>query len=234
MNRELLIRAVCLYWPLLAAAVAWGVIRPGYFARVGLLIALCWNLAVLPLRECVGAARRLVELRVRRAGGAGDAAGVVSGLGGVVGAWRCRWSAGRLLGIRPVVFVTVVMAVAAALDAVAMPRMEPVLVLHEGWWTGRRWCSWRRLVPGLLALWWTDRRTCLGGRVLVQGGAFGLLLLGVIPCVADGGWEWVRDGLAPSVVGVGTPGRTGGGLGAAGNRGGAGVRGGRARDAAAV
>ena len=70
------------------------------------------------------------------------------------------------------------------------------MVLHDGWWWGEVLLIAAVLVPGLLAFWWTDRRMCPGLRTAVQGGAFGMLLLGVVPCAADGGLEWLWEGLA--------------------------------------
>lgn len=194
MDREFLIRAVCLYWPLLAAAVAWGVIRPGYYARVGLLMAVCWNLAVLPFVNRWAQGMGWWEF------GTGGPAVLGMPLELYLG-WAAWWGVAMplvgwsLVKENQMIVLAGVTVVAALLDAVAMPMLDPVLVLHDDWWIGEAALLAVALVPGLLALWWTDRRTCLPGRVLLQGGAFGLLLLGVIPCVADNGSDWLKVGL---------------------------------------
>jgi protein-S-isoprenylcysteine O-methyltransferase Ste14 len=101
----------------------------------------------------------------------------------------------KVAGSRWPVFLGLVVAVAAVTDVIAMPMLDPVLVLDDGWWIGEGLLLAGVLAPGALALWWTERRVCLPGRVVLQGAAIGVLLLGVVPCVAEGGSEWVMYGL---------------------------------------
>lgn len=194
MNREFLIRAVCLYWPLLAAGVLWGLVRPGYFVRVGLLIAVCWNMAVLPW----------VNWLAQEAGWWGFRTDGPAVLGmplelylGWAAWWGvvvplCGW---RLAGKTPVAFPLAVVVVAVLVDVAAMPMLAPVVVLDDGWWTGEVLLVVAALMPGALGMWWTGRRVCVGWRTAVQGVAFGLLLLGVVPCVVDHGLGWLGEGL---------------------------------------
>ncbi len=188
MRPELVIRAVGLYWPLLALVALAGWLRPGYYLRVGVLLGLCWNLAVLPI---VG------WYCVEQGWWAFETEGPV-----VLGmplelylGWAVWWGgvlpllASRLRSV--VVQVVLVTVLAAGVDAVAMPQMGPVLRLAENWWWGEALLLGTGLWPGALVVFWTAKRQGLVGRVLVQAGTFSVGLFVLVPCLEAGGWAWL-------------------------------------------
>ena len=81
-------------------------------------------------------------------------------------------------------------------DLIAMPLLEPVVVLGSRWLVGEAVALGLALVPGLLLARWTATDTNLYARVALQVVCAGALMLWVVPSVAvdaTGGWERALD-----------------------------------------
>jgi protein-S-isoprenylcysteine O-methyltransferase Ste14 len=79
----------------------------------------------------------------------------------------------------------------AWLDLIAMPALEPVVILREGWLLGEGLALMVAFLPGLLFFRWTLTRTHLVGRLSLQIMCSSALLLWLVPSVAlgsSGGW----------------------------------------------
>ncbi|HEV2755957.1 MAG TPA: methyltransferase [Actinomycetota bacterium] len=172
-------------------ALAYGVAfvrRPGRRVLTGVLVALAWNVPLV----------LLVNLLALRFGwwsfqpDAPELMGVA--LEPWLG-WAVLWGAVAPLMAwdRPLPF-----ALAAFLwaDLVAMPLLEPWVVLGGSWLAGEALALAVAFVPGILAARWTARGERLAWRALLQVGAAGGLLLWLIPSVVldrSGGWAAALD-----------------------------------------
>lgn len=195
MTTEVVIRALSLYWPLLtftALALWW---RPGYFARVGLLLALCWNLSVLPIVSWAATELGWWSFKVTGPQVLGMPLEFYFG-------WAVWWG-----GVMPLIglqlfrrslawYLAGLTGLALAVDAILMPQLTPVLELSSDWWWGEAVLLVTVLWPGALVVWWTKTRSALAGRVLVQAGTFSVGLFLLVPCLEAGGWGWLREGFA--------------------------------------
>lgn len=191
---EGVIRALSLYWPLLVLAVLVLWLRPGYHARVGLMLGMSWVIAFLSVVNWVAVE---VGWWVFRSSGV-----MVLGMPlELLFGWVFWWGAALpLVGMAVVKrswwrYLLLVVGLALAVDGVVMPRLEPVVGLATGWWWGELSLVVSVLCPAAMGVWWTHHRTCLWGRALLQAGTFGVLLLVMIPGVEAGGWGWLQTGM---------------------------------------
>jgi len=128
--------------------------------------------------------------------------------------WSMWWSVVALMAHKRPVWVTVVGV--AWLDVIAMPLLEPLVILREGWLIGEGIALVVALVPGFFAARWTLARTYLARRVLLQVGASVALFMWIVPSIAfdrSGGWAAVLTlptaylGLVGQIVAIaGAPG----------------------------
>lgn len=183
MTRSDAIRLLLVTGPVVLAYAVALVRRPGRKVLTGVLLSLAWNApAVL-----------FVNIVALWAGwwsfdpGAPELMGVA--LEPWLG-WVVLWGAVAPLAVwdRPLV-----LGIAAFLwaDLLAMPLLEPWVVLGDSWLAGEALAIGVALVPGLLAARWTARREHLARRALLQAAAAGGLLLWLIPSIVferSGGW----------------------------------------------
>ena len=196
MSRELAIRALSLYLPLVAAALAW-VVRHGCIdvdrdARrtgVAALLASAWCapslLAVHVLAQSTGWWRFDVE--------SGLVAGVPLDL--YLG-WIVLWGALPVIAFRAWP-VSAIAAIMIGVDLLVMPLCEPVVRLGPWWVIGEAIAAAIVLVPALCLARWTIDDTHLAARTVLQMIAFTGLMLLVIPSAifeqVGGGWTPLRQ-----------------------------------------
>jgi len=170
-ERELLLRAVLLYFPVIIAVGLWLWRRPSRREATGALLATAWNvpalLAVNVLAERAGWWRFGVDT------------GTVLGVPGDLWlGWSLWWGVCAVLARLP---APVVVIVALVVDLVAMPTLSPLVELGSGWLVGEAVALSVVLVPAVLLGAWTrdDRR--LEARVALQMVAATGLMVGLVP-----------------------------------------------------
>ncbi|MER5866794.1 isoprenylcysteine carboxylmethyltransferase family protein [Kitasatospora sp. NPDC002040] len=172
-----LIRAACLFVPLLAVVAAAAVRRPTRAGIAAAIVGGAWQLALLPG----------VNLLAERAGwwSFGADGGTVAGLPvDLLLGWVLLW------GVLPPLAADrlpwpLTAALLGWLDLAAMPLLSPVVRLGEHWLYGESVAIALCLLPGLLLARWTARgerlRLRAGAQVLLAG-----LLMIVLPLAAAG------------------------------------------------
>ena len=187
--RATLVRALCLYIPVAATALAWRRRRPGVRQAAGAGLAAAWNLPAL----------LAVHLVAERAGwwhfaaGPGAVAGIPVEL--YLG-WALLWGPLPALAA-PRVRLPLVVLGALWLDLIVMPLCAPVVELGRHWLAGEALALGAALAPGqLLARLTADGRR-VGCRALLQLGAFAGLTLfvmtGAILEHTGGSWRPLLD-----------------------------------------
>ncbi|MDK1476130.1 methyltransferase [Streptomyces sp. 549] len=177
----LLIRAACLFVPLLAVT-ALAVHRPPAHRALGAaLVATAWQAVTLPA----------VNLLAVRAGwwtfhaDGGTVAGLPVDL--LLG-WALLWGAVPVLLRRPLdgrLPLLLTVAALAWLDLVAMPLADPVVRLGDAWLLGEAAAVLVCLVPGLLLGRWTLQRRHTARRAGAQMLLSGALMVG-LPLLTTG------------------------------------------------
>jgi len=175
MDARLLIRASALYAPLCLTAVAWLALAPNRRQRAAALLATGWNIPSLLAVHVVATRLGWWSFGVSDATVAGFPVDLYLG-------WAVAWGAlpsllGRTLP------VGVIVAGAALIDLVAMPRLAPVVRLGEPWLVGEAVAIGACLIPAQLLAKWTRQDAHVARRATLQALAFGGLTLGVLPTV---------------------------------------------------
>ena len=196
MDRELAIRGVGLYAPIVIALSLWvwrwpTVGERGLVRRYGaaLLLAAAWNAVSLLILNT--AAVSLGWWSFHADGGLISGVPVDLYLG-----WIVLWSVVPVLafGAIPVAAGAVAMA---ALDLLLMPLCEPVIALGPKWYAGEAVAIVLAYVPSQYFARWTINSRRLEWRAVLQVVAFSGLILLVIPTVileqTGGAWTAVRE-----------------------------------------
>ncbi|MGV9712198.1 methyltransferase family protein [Gordonia sp. NPDC003424] len=191
------IRALVALVPLVAAAGLWWAV-PDVRRRAAAVLALLWNLIGLAAVNLLASAAGWWSF--------GTTGGALFGLPvDMLIGWAVLWSVVPVLAARwiPPVYLGVGLVV---LDLLAMPMLEPAVVLAPEWWCGEVIAVVTCLLPGMALAEATARRRALRMRVGLQVVLFSVLLLGVIPAVAvelsGRSWGRVREGLGGPVDAV--------------------------------
>lgn len=113
--------------------------------------------------------------------------------------WSVLWGACAPLATfdRP---ISITLLAFGWLDLMAMPAMEPLLVLRNSWLVGEVIALGAAFLPGLLLARWTADQSNLGGRAALQALCSGALLIWLVPSVAlhaTGGWTRALDDVSP-------------------------------------
>ncbi|MDQ4024311.1 MAG: isoprenylcysteine carboxylmethyltransferase family protein [Actinomycetota bacterium] len=188
MTREEALRLALVSGPLALAYAVALVRRPSKRVLAGVLLSLAWNVpAVL-----------FVNLLALRFGWWSFAAWTPELMGVPLEpwlGWAVLWGAAAPLAAwdRPLALGVVAFVWA---DLLAMPALQPWVVLGDAWLAGEAVAVALAFVPGILIARWTVRGEHLRWRVLLQAGAAGGLLLWLIPSIvleASGGWVAALD-----------------------------------------
>lgn len=183
MTRADAIRAAIGGAPVTLAYVLVALRRPSRRVFAGVVLGLAWNAPAL----------LLVNLLALQVGWWSFAPELPEFMGVAVEPWLgwvVLWGAVAPLAAwdRPVAAATLAFV---WLDLVAMPGLEPWVVLREPWPVGEAAAVSIALVPGMLLARWTIRGERLRWRATLQVVAAGGLMLWLIPSLAlagDGGW----------------------------------------------
>lgn len=184
MTRLLVLRTASWLVPLVLVylLIAWK--RPRRSLAAGVLLSTAWNLwAVLA-----------VNIAARELGWWGFPAGLPSFMGVPVEAWLgwvLLWGAVVPLAAhdRPIVVAVVSFL---WIDLIAMPLMDPFVILGDDWLVGEVVALAVALVPGVLLARWTAGDSHLYRRVALQVVCAGALMMWLVPSVAlgpAGGWR---------------------------------------------
>lgn len=172
MDRLLLLRALALYLPIIAAiaAIVWR--KPGSRGLTGASLGFMWNLVwLIPL------GRMASEF-----GWFSFSPGLPSFLGMPIDlwlGWAVFWGALPVLCAPKRLWVAGLVVV--WIDLAFMPLMEPVVTLGRSWIIGELMGVGLCLVPGLLLAGWTATDRRLVPRTALQVTLFTALVLGLIP-----------------------------------------------------
>ena len=202
---ELVVRALCLYVPILLVIALALHVRPGRRRVTGALLATAWNLAGLLVVNVLAVRMGWWSFGTTAAGVAGVPADLWVG-------WALLWGAVPILATRRLVICGVGLVVA---DLVLMPLADPVVALKPTWLIGEAAAVATCLLPGMLLGRWTADEERLASRVVLQLVAFTGLLFFVLPSlvftVTGDGWEpllsrprwhFVLAGIAVAPVGA--------------------------------
>jgi protein-S-isoprenylcysteine O-methyltransferase Ste14 len=173
MEHETLVRAAALYLPLALTALVWLVWPPAERERAAVFLAIAWNVAAIFGLHTLAVTAGWWSYGVTDATFAGFPVDLYVG-------WAVLWGALAVLVARRGPPLLVIIG-AVALDGLAMPRMEPVVLLGEGWLVGEAVAVVSCLVPGMALAAWTRTGTHVGRRASLQAIAFSAVALGVLP-----------------------------------------------------
>lgn len=186
MSVELLLRSALLVAPI-AFAVGTAVVRgPSRRTLTGVLVAVAWNVWSL----------LVVNLLAIHFGWWEFDAALPSFMGVAIEpwlGWTILWGAFVPLAASDRPLVPILVA-ALWFDLIAMPLLDPVLVLGRGWLLGEAAAIALALLPSLLFARWTANDTHLKGRAAMQVGTAGAFLLWLVPVAAiakSDGWDAV-------------------------------------------
>lgn len=197
----LFIEAVCLYWPILTAFILGFVFQISRRERLGLLYAILWNLATLPVLNGIAESLGWWSFTTTSPRFGGLPLSLWFGWAALWGGVACILSKKWPLWI--------VLVIAAAVDALAMPRLAPLLVLHQGWLAGETLLLLGALLPALYLFRWTVSETHLAPRATLIAFGFSLLSLVHIALAAhQGSWQNLSHALAsrhPTALALLTP-----------------------------
>jgi protein-S-isoprenylcysteine O-methyltransferase Ste14 len=188
----LLVRAASLYLTLTATFLLWAWRRPGARAAAAAGLACCWNLPVLLALNVVASRQDWWQFDAR--------GGLLLGMPvDLYLAWAFLWGAMPFLAL-PAAPLWQVIALALAIDLVAMPAAAPVVRLGPAWLTGEAIGLTLGLLPAQLLARWTLQDRHLERRACLQAVAFSGLLGFVMPAVAiDGsGTRWSSPATYPA------------------------------------
>ena len=185
MDTVTLARAAALYVPLSLTAVVWLAWAPSRRERAAAILATAWNVPALLTLHVSARWFGWWSFGVTDATIAGFPIDLYLG-------WAVAWGALPSLFGRRIPVVTLV-ALAVALDVIAMPRLGPVVQLGPSWLVGEIAAVLTCLVPAQLLALWTRRDTHVARRAALQAVAFAGLVLGVLPAVilqqTGGSWS---------------------------------------------
>lgn len=188
MNRLDALRAVVWFVPLVLAVLLIALRRPTRPLMTALLLGLAWNAwAVLAVNLIA------IEYGWWAFSGASP---VFMGMPAELWfGWVLLWGAVAPLMVheRPVVLALVAVL---WLDLIAMPALEPLVVLKGSWLLGEFLALMVALLPGLLLFRWTFERSHLRARASLQVLCAGALLLWLVPSIAfefGAGWQPLLD-----------------------------------------
>lgn len=197
--KPLAIEAIALYWPILTAVILALTLRVNSRERLGLLYAVLWNLATLPVLNGIAewAGWWTFTTLSPRFGGLPLSLWI---------GWAALWGglASVLAKKLPLWAVVTVMAL---LDLLTMPLLEPLLVLEQGWWIGEVLLIIGALLPGLFLFHWTAANTQLGLRTTLIATGFAILSLVHIPLAShSASWSIMLTSLGnrPPFIQMGT------------------------------
>lgn len=187
----LLVRAASLYLALAAAILLWAWRRPPARAAAAAAVACCWNVPVLLALNVLAARQGWWQFDAR----GGLLLGVPVDL---YLAWICLWGAIPFLAF-PTAPMWRVIALALAIDLVAMPAAAPVVRLGPAWLAGEAIGLTLGLLPAQLLARWTLQDRHLERRACLQAVAFSGLLVFVLPAVAIDGsrTKWANPARYP-------------------------------------
>lgn len=150
------------------------------------LLGFTWGLATLPLVNALATRVGWWSFDPGGASWLGTPAEIVFG-------WALWWGPVALVLGRRVPLVLVV-GFALLVDVLAMPRLDPLLVLHDPWWAGEALSLMVVLVPAQLLARWTWSDTRLDGRVALHLLQFALLIGFLLPdaVLTRTGGDWSR------------------------------------------
>lgn len=164
-----LLRAACLFLPLLAVVAA-ALRTPPPPARIAAaILASAWNAAILPAVNLVAVAAGWWSFHADGATAAGLPVDLLLG-------WILLWGTLPVLAA-PQVRLVIVACSLAWLDLAAMPFLAPVFRLGDGWLYGEALAVGTALVPGLLLGRWTENDRRLPIRAVAQVALAGVLML---------------------------------------------------------
>ena len=188
MSRGTIIEVVALYWPICLLCLLVMVSKPSSRVWVGVMMAMAWQAAVLPLFNMAASFTGLWHFS--------DGAWMVLGMpaslyfGWVVMWGGCAVFIQNALGKWMPGFgrwsLWVTLFGMFILDLIVMPLMSPVLVLGDMWLLGEGGIILGALLPGLCLARWVVNDRHVGARAALISGAFVVLLLFVLPLVGDG------------------------------------------------
>lgn len=188
MNRVFLIRAISLYWPILAASALLFYRRPTGRDCVALGLATLWNLATLIFVNLIAVFFDFWHFEAH--------GGIFWGLPfDLILGWSILWGViPRLLF--PRLNLVVLTGIFFILDLLLMPLAEPVLHLNSRWYWGEFLCLFFSFIPAQLFARWTAEFSCLKGRVFLQVICFILIFYFIMPLIYFQffpGWEKIVD-----------------------------------------
>ena len=175
LDRVFVIEIVALYWPIVASMILVQFVTPRI--RVGVLLALVWQLACLPWINY------LAQLRGWWSFAETEHALLGMPLSLYIG-WVVLWGGLGVMALRWFSVLSVLVA-ALILDLVAMPLMSPVVVLHSSWLLGEAVCLCLGLVPGLLLAKWSVHKQRPEMRSFLICTAFAVLVITILPVVSE-------------------------------------------------
>ncbi|WP_438490001.1 methyltransferase family protein [Streptomyces sp. S186] len=187
-----LIRAACLFGPLLATGAAALRRPPGRRTLAAAILATAWNVAWLPAVNLLAIDRAWWTFHVD----GGSVAGLPLDL--LLG-WAILWGTLPVLAGADRIALPLLTAGLAWFDLAAMPLAAPVVRLGDGWLVGEAVAVAVALVPGLLLARWTvhQRRLALraGAQMLLSGALMLALPLALVrPAPPGGRTGWAVSG----------------------------------------
>ena len=191
----LLIEAAALYWPILTTLILVFVVGVTRFDTLGLLYAVLWNLATLPLFNGVAEALGWWSFQTQSQTLGGLPLSLWLG-------WAALWG-GVCALLTKYLPIGVVVLLAGLVDWKLMPMMSPVLQLNEYWLWGELFFLLAVLLPSLWLFKWTAKRNHLALRSCLISTGFALLALVLVPlAVHQGDWEflWAKVQRQNSIV----------------------------------
>ncbi len=184
-----LIRAIALFFPILATWALWWYRRPDSRQATSALLACAWAAPALLLLHVL--AVRFGWWRFQAQGGTLLGIPVDLYLG-----WTLLWGAVPALAF-PRLALPVVIGIMFGLDVVLMPSAEPLVQLSSNWWTGEFIGLALCLVPAQLLARWTQADRRLSERVTLLAIAYSSLMYGVLPTMilelTGGSWKTILD-----------------------------------------
>lgn len=193
LDRIFIIRAFCLYWPILAAGVLLFYRRPTGREVMALILATIWNLSTLIPLNLIAIFFGFWHFDTQ--GGLAQG-GFFWGLPfDLILGWSVLWGViPRLLF--PRFNLVILTGFFFILDFILMPLAEPLLRLSPHWYWGEFLCLVFSFIPAQLFTRWTVGSSCLRGRVFLQMICFILIFYLVMPLVYFQffpGWEKIRE-----------------------------------------
>ena len=198
-----LIRALCLFTPVLLTTAFWGLRRPDSRQTAAAILACCWNFPALLLVHAIAIANGWWHYGAR--------GGLLLGMPvDLYFGWAVFWGAFPALAF-PRLRLAALAPIALAVDLVYMPLLGPVLRLGPNWLAGEVLSIAVCLIPAQLLARWTADDKRLAARACLQLACFSGFLLGVIPAAildATGGSWHAASALGlqvlalPSILGL--------------------------------